>query len=458
MNIQQVDIKTVLPYQNNPRKNDKAVDVVANSIEQYGFQQPIVVDKNMVIIVGHTRYRAAKKLGLSTIPVSIADQLTDEQTNAYRIMDNRSNENSFWDDAKLFEELNALIKDGNKAELAFETGFTESELNKLFNDTSDPIDAYNVSQVTRSKPGDLWILGDHKLLHGDSTKAEDIQRLMADDKIDLLWEDPPYGISYEGVGSIKSPKEAQEDRKIANDNLQGEALTNFLIAHLKAVTPYVKNGSAVYWCHDIRLTHQFKECLLTNGYHISDTLIWKKNRPSAFLADYAKCYEPIFYGWKKGGEHNFYGKGYNLSVTSDNQLEDLTKEQLIKIIKGWHTDVQEFSKEPNKIAKLHPTVKPTKLIAYHIINSSKPKQIVFDGFSGSGATLLAAEKTGRFARCIEFEAKYIDVIITRWQEETGLEATLEDGTKWNDIHKEMYDQNIVDINLTTLFDIGAENE
>jgi site-specific DNA-methyltransferase (adenine-specific) len=458
--VKQMDIKNIRPYENNPRKNDKGVDTVADSIQQYGWQQPIVVDKNMVIIVGHTRFRAAKKLGLSNVPVSIAQDLTAEQVNAYRIMDNRSNENSFWDDAKLFEELNALIKDGNKAELSFETGFSEAQLNKLFKDTTDPIDSFNLSQTSRSKKDDLWILGNHRLLNGDSTSAVDVKRVLQDDKIDLLWEDPPYGISYQTISGINHSKEYNEakNHKIANDNLKSDELDIFLDKHMEVVINYIRPGSGVYWCHDIRFTHQFKSILEKHNFHISDTLIWKKDQHSSFLADYAKFYEPILYGWKKGKDHNWYGNIWNPNVTDLSKLEDMTKEQLIKMIKSINTNYQEFSKEKKAVAKLHPTVKPVKLIVYHIYNSTKLNDVVYDGFAGSGSTLLAAETTQRRARCIEYEPKFIDVIIRRWQEQTGLQAVREDGMLWDDIDKNIYDQNLVDDNLAEMFQLGAEND
>jgi len=195
MKIDMMPVAAIRPYEKNPRKNDRAVEAVANSIQQYGFQQPIVVDKNMVIVVGHTRYRAAQKLNLQQVPVLVAVNLDDKQTQAYRIMDNRSNENARWDDELLFKEFEELLKDSNIQDLSFDTGFSEAELNKLFAQQEDPVEQFNAQQQFRSRPGDLWILGRHLLLNGDSTSAIDVKRVMVDDKIDLLWEDPPYGVS-----------------------------------------------------------------------------------------------------------------------------------------------------------------------------------------------------------------------------------------------------------------------
>ena len=432
-------LDAIRPYEKNPRKNDKAIETVANSIEQYGFQQPIVVDKNMVIIVGHTRYRAAKKLNLTQVPVLVADNLDDKQTQAYRIMDNRSNENARWDDELLFKEFEELLQDSNIQDLSFDTGFSEAELNKLFAKQEDPIEQFNAQQQYRSRPGDLWILGNHRLLNGDSTSEVDVKRVLQDDKIDLLWEDPPYGVSYETVNGINFSKAENDQRnhKIANDNLKPEELDLFLDKHMEAVSDYIRPGSGVYWCHDIRFTHQFKTVLEKYNFHISDTLIWKKDKHSTFLSDYAKYYEPILYGWKKGRDHNWYGNIWNPNAIDLNKLEDMTKEQLIKMIKNIDSNYQEFSREKKDVAKLHPTVKPVKLIVYHIYNSTKLNDVVYDGFAGSGSTLLAAENTGRRARCIEFEPKFIDVIIRRWQELTGQQAVREDGTLWDDVQEDM---------------------
>lgn len=434
-----VDIASITPYANNPRKNDKAVDIVANSITQFGFQQPIVVDKDNVIVVGHTRYKAAKKLGMKQVPITIADKLSPEQINAYRLMDNRSNENAKWDDDMLFQELQALLKDDNLQELSYVTGFTESELNKLFTDKEPDLDKYLNKDAPKSQPGMVWTLGDHRILNGSSNEATSLKLLLTNsndvDRIDCLWEDPPYGVSYESAGGINRTKAEQEARthKIANDNLTPAKLDEFLMTHIQTVAPYIKPGAAVYWCHDIRFNELFKQILQSSKFHISDTLIWKKNSTSNWMADYAKFYEPILYGWKEGAPRNWFGKGMDPNTIDLDNLHGKTNDELIDIIKQFVTNYQEVTKEPRSIASLHPTVKPSKLIIYHLINSTKKGDIVFDGFSGSGSTLIAAEKTGRHARCIELEPKFVDVTIARWQELSGFQAVNQHGTKWDDI-------------------------
>jgi len=457
MKVDMIPLDTIRPYENNPRKNDRAVDAVANSIQQYGFQQPIVVDINRVIVVGHTRYRAAKKLNLLQVPVVVAADLDHTQTQAYRIMDNRSNENAQWDDDLLLKEFEQLLTGSSIQNLSIDTGFSEAELNRLLAQQEDPVQEFNSEKQHTSRPGDLWQLGQHRLLNGDSTDPLQVQRLLQNDKIDLLWEDPPYGVNYQTVNGINftAAENQQRNHKIANDNLAAAELDVFLDQHMAAVSDSIRPGSAVYWCHDIRFAHQFRMVLEKYNFHISDTLIWKKDRHSTFLSDYAKFYEPILYGWKKGQTHNWYGNTWNPNAIDLNRLEDMTQQQLIKLIRSIDTDYQEFSREKQDIAKLHPTVKPIKLIVYHLYNSTRINDVVYDGFAGAGSTLIAAEKTQRQARCIELESKFVDVIINRWQELTGQQAVREDGTLWNDIHIDTGDTHAgVDTNLTAVFELG----
>ena len=430
MIIKQLDIQDIKPYPNNPRKNAKAIDKVADSITQYGFQQPIVVDKDLVIVVGHTRYQAAKKLLLAQVPVLIAENLDSEQANGYRIMDNKSGEWADWDQQMLIDELSELITENNIQELSYETGFSESELNKLFAPDVDPIDEYNKTESYKSKLGDLWTLGNHKIYNGDSNDSNNTNALLLGEQIDCVWTDPPYGISYQSVNKINTNKDSH---KIQNDGLSADQLDLFLIEHLSTIDHKVKIGAPIYWCHDIKYSNINRNVLEQSNYHISDTLIWYKNRHSTFLSDYAKYYEPIHYGWKNGGNHPWYGDGWHPNVYTPDQLEDLSKEQLIKYILSADKNIQEFNREPRSLSSLHPTVKPVKLIIYHLLNSTKQTDIVYDGFAGSGSTLIACERSNRYARCIELEPKFIDVIINRWQEETGLQAVNQNGILWDDV-------------------------
>ena len=460
MNIVMKPINDIKPYAKNPRKNDRAVDTVAESLEQYGFQQPIVVDRDMIIVVGHTRYRAAHKLNLKQVPVLVADTLSDDQVRAYRLMDNRSNENAQWDNTLLMEELQVMLDGITIQDVSYQSGFSESELNRLFRNDDDLLDQVRdvLTPETYSEVGDVWILGRHRIVNGDSTASDTVATLLGTEKIDLVWEDAPYGVAYQTPNSMNHSRDYNElnNHKIQNDTLSGEQLDSFLDAHLQAVMPHVRPGASLYWCHDIRYNHQFKQVLEKNNVHIADTLIWRKDKHSTWLTDYAKYYEPILYGWKSGAEHSWYGHRMQPNAFALDDLEKKTTAQLIKIIQDFDTNYQEFKKEPRRIASLHPTVKPVKLIEYHMINSSQVNDIVYDGFSGSGSTLMAAEISGRCARCVELEPKFVDVTIRRWQELTGLQAVREsDGVLWDDLVmpvNKSQDQTVHN-NMTELFDL-----
>lgn len=459
MKIEYRKLNEITPYDNNPRKINKGVDVVAESIQQYGFQQPIVVDTDGVIIVGHTRYQASKKLGLAEVPVTVADELTDEQIRQYRIMDNKSGEKTHWDEDLLIEELKELLPESSIQDLAFGTGFSETELNKWLSEPEDDdVTDGLMSKVPRAVWGDVYTLGEHKLICGDSSDSDTVKLLMGKDSAELIWEDPPYGVAYASPNAVgkgnEFAKEWRAEHSIENDDLNEAQLDELLNAHMSAILPYWKQGGGIYWCHDQRFNHQFKAVLLANKVHISDTLIWKKNNASTFVGqDYCKIYEPILFGWQKGASHRWYAERNQNNAHTHQDLESLTKEQLIKLLNKYDTNYHEISTVARQHAsKMHPTVKPPKLISYHLLNSTKRGDIVFDGFSGSGSTLIACEKTSRVARCIEFETKYIDVIIKRWQELTGLQASRQDGVLWDDIVDTVL-QNDIDNNLTEVFNL-----
>jgi len=410
--------------------------------------------------VGHTRYRAAQSLGFQAVPVLVAAELTPKQAQAYRLMDNRSNENARWDDGLLLEELQAMLADIDIQEASHQSGFTESELNALFRDDRDQLDDLqdHLNPTTYSQLGDVWLLGSHRIVNGDSTRPETIAELLAGDPVDLVWEDAPYGITYQTPNGLNHSAEyrALTNHIIANDTLSGADLDAFLNAHIKAIVPHMRPGASLYWCHDIRYNHQFKQVLESNGIHIADTLIWRKNTHSTWLTDYAKYYEPIIYGWREGAEHAWYGKNMQPNAFDLDGLENKSREQLIRIIQAWDTNYQTFCKEPRKIASLHPTVKPVKLIEYHIINSTQPGQTVYDGFSGSGSTLMACEVSGRQARCVELEPKFVDVTIRRWQEHTGQLAVREsDGAVWSELTAQsaVSIQEQANANLAQLFNL-----
>jgi len=391
MLVTDIPVEQLVPYARNPRNNAKAIDAVKASIVEFGFRQPIVVDENMVVIVGHTRLEAAKALGLTTVPAHVAEGLSPAQARAYRLMDNRSHENAEWDDELLKLEFGDLKLDGFDLDL---TGFDADQLSELLSEDSlegltDPDDAPDVPEESCSRPGDLWVLGDHRVLCGDATALDDVERLMGGVLADMAFTDPPYNVDYGGTGDEKAPGKG---RRILNDSL-GDAFAKFLEAactNLLAVTK-----GACYVCMSSSELHTLQRAWLDAGGKWSTFVIWAKNTFTLGRSDYQRQYEPILYGWKAGSEHFWCGARDQGDV--------------------WHHD------KP-RVNDLHPTMKPVELVERG--NSSKSLDIVLDLFGGSGTTLIACERTGRAARMVELDPKYVDVIVTRWQEFTGKAATL----------------------------------
>lgn len=432
MQIEQRTLESIQPYAKNPRKNDRAVDTVARSIQQYGFQQPIVVDPQGIIVVGHTRYRAAKKLGMATVPVLVAD-LPPRKIQAYRIMDNRASEESRWDDSLLIEELRDLIQDDDFTALAHETGFRENELLKQFRSQEEPdLSRYTRDTLYHTQQGEIWQLGRHLLACGDSTDELLVGPLLEDRTIDCVWTDPPYGVAYETANGINYTAEENELRNhlIVNDAISIEDLLNLITRQIRLLGDRLKPGAAVYMCHDIRYTHHIRTMLESVDIHVSDVLIWKKNNASNWLTDYAKFYEPIFYGWRRGATRNWHSRGMTPNTLELADVDTMGLAELREYVQAQILNYQACAKESGRTARLHPTVKPARLIAQHLVNSTRPDDTVWDGFAGSGSTLIACEQMQRRAICCEYEPKFCDVIIRRWQEQTGETAYRRDGKRF----------------------------
>ena len=389
MQIATWPIGNPIPYARNARKIPaSAIDKVAASIKEFGWRQPIVVDGEGVILAGHTRLLAAQKLGLQEVPVHIAENLTAAQAKAFRLMDNRSHQEAQWDEALLapeLEELQALAVDLSL------TGFGEDELSKLLAESApgltddDAVPEPPYKAVTA--PGDVWVMGEHRLLCGDATSIDAVQAVMAGGLADMAFTDPPYNVDYEGKTAKKL--------KIGNDTLGGkfyqflrDACTNLL-----AVTK-----GAVYICMSSPELHTLHQAFTDAGGHWSTFVIWAKHHFALGRSDYQRMYEPILYGWPNGVDHFWCGARDQGDV--------------------W------FIKRP--MANLeHPTMKSVELVERAIRNSSKTRDTILDPFGGSGTTLIACEKSGRQARLIELEPRYCDVIVKRWQEFAGREAVLD---------------------------------
>ena len=386
MIVQDKAISDIKPYQKNPRhKYD--INKVAQSIKEFGFQQPIVVDRAGVIIVGHGRYEAAKSLNLKTIPVTIAD-LSPEKAKAYRIADNKTNEYSDWDMGLLIQEFTDLLDNNYDLEL---TGFDSDELEKLIVGEKDGLTDEDAVPETPEEPkaqlGDIYKLGKHKIICGDSTELNFYEKLLENHKIDLLITDPPYNVDYEG--------KTKEKLKIENDKKNDEEFQKFLDDFTFNTFEFMKGGASYYIFHADVNGLSFRQSLKNNNIQLRQNLIWVKNSMVMGRQDYQWKHEPILYGWKNGESHSWY---------SDRKQTTLINYD-----------------RPTK-SKLHPTMKPVGLIEYLIKNSSKSEDIVFDSFLGSGSTLLACEKNNRICYGIEFDPKYVDVIVKRWEQYTGNKA------------------------------------
>ncbi|MGP1690876.1 MAG: site-specific DNA-methyltransferase [Giesbergeria sp.] len=403
--IEQWPTAKLLPYARNARTHSAdQVAQIAASIAEFGFTNPILAGSDGVIVAGHGRLAAAHKLGLEVVPVVVLDHLSPTQRRALVIADNRIAENAGWDDAMLRIEIAALQDDDFDVSL---TGFDADALAELMagdepdgDGESDDDAVPELSETPISRPGDVWVLGGHRLLCGDSTVAESYDRVLDGKPVDMVFTDPPYNVNY--ANSAKD-KMRGKDRAILNDNL-GDGFYDFLLA---ALTPIIGNcRGGIYVAMSSSELDVLQAAFRAAGGKWSTFLIWAKNTFTLGRADYQRQYEPILYGWPEGAQRHWCG---------DRDQGDV-----------WNI------KKPQK-NDLHPTMKPVELVERAIRNSSRPGNVVLDPFGGSGTTLIAAEKSGRLARLIELDPKYADVIVRRWQEWTGKQATREsDGALFDD--------------------------
>lgn len=418
MNITDIRTCDLKPYENNPRLNEDAVDLVAASIDEFGFKQPIVVDKDLIIIAGHTRWKAAQKLGLETVPCIQADDLTPAQVKAYRLADNKVAEAAQWDLDALQLELEELDNmDFDMEPFGFETETFDEQIAE--DDNFEP--ELPTAPMTRS--GQLWLLGKHRLMVGDSTKRQDVEKLCSDASVDMIVTDPPYNIDYTG-----GTKDAM---KIENDNWgDDEGFIEFLKAAFENMRDQLKAGGSFYIWYASTQSKNFLEAAERAGLNIRQTLIWNKNTFSLGRQDYQWKHEPCLYGWKDGAAHYFVNTRNLATVIEDaeNQdIDDMKKDELKKLLKsilgGVHETTVLDEKKPTK-SELHPTMKPIPLIAKQIKNSSRTGENVLDLFGGSGSTLMACEQLGRRCFMMEYDPHYADVIIKRWEDYTGEQAEL----------------------------------
>lgn len=387
MNIINIELKNIKQYEKNPRKNDEAVGPVAESIKEFGFKCPIILDKDNVIIAGHTRYKAAKRLKLKEVPCIVADDLTEEQIKAFRLADNKVGEIAEWDFDLLNMELESISFD--MSSFGFNI-LNEEEEKEIEEDDYDLEEKLKNIEKPKSKYGDIYQLGKHRLMCGDSTKIEDVQKLMNGVKVDLLITDPPYNVNYEGGTGLK----------IKNDNMDNDNFRKFLTDAFSTADSVMKEGAVFYIWHADSEGYNFRGACFDNNWKVRQCLIWNKNSMVMGRQDYHWKHEPCLYGWKDGASHLW---------ASDRK----------------QTTILDFDK-PTKNAE-HPTMKPVKLFDYQIKNNTKKDDIVLDLFGGSGTTLIACEQNGRISYNMELDPKYVDVIIDRWETLTGKKAILLNG-------------------------------
>jgi len=439
MDIELWGLDRIKPYPGNPRLNDAAVDAVAASLKAFGFRQPIVVDGEGVIIAGHTRYRAAAKLGLAKVPVHVAKDLSPAQVKAYRLADNQTATLAEWN----YELLPIEIRDlqGMNFDIGV-LGFSEADLGEILAPSentglTDPDAVPEPPDEAITQPGDLWILGNHRLLCGDSSKPEDLDRLLGGAKVHLVNTDPPYGVKVEprsnnaiaaggsglphpssaAPGATVSPaglthhqsfdvarqgkkkatgKMRPKDRPLANDFLSDEDFDRLLHAWFGNIARVLVPGRCFYIWGGYANLGNYPPVLKACDLYFSQGIVWDKEHPVLTRKDFMGAFEICFYGWRLGAGHEYFGP---------NNATDL-----------WHV------KKVNPASMIHLTEKPVELAVRAIEYSSRPGENVLDLFGGSGSTLIACEKTGRRAHLMELDMPYCDVIVKRWEEFTGKKA------------------------------------
>lgn len=399
MKIYDMPVELLIPYENNPRLNDAAVPALMDSIKTFGFKVPMVIGTNYVVVTGHTRLKAVKKLGWKTVPCIFADDLTEQEIEAFRLADNKVGEIAEWDEKALLKELQKIAAEDSPLNME-QFGFESIE--DMLSELADSGDSVNLSELAeddeanldellekepRIKRGEVWQIGRHRLMCGDSTHTEDVDKLMGSEKADLLITDPPYGVDYEGG--------TEDKMTIENDNLKGEEFVRFLTTAFKAADTNMKSGAAFYIWHADSRGYEFRLAVKDIGWTVRQCLIWVKNSLVLGRQDYQWKHEPCLYGWKDGAAHTW---------NSDRS----------------QTTVLEYDKPQRN--GIHPTMKPVPLFEYQIRNSTKDGEKVLDLFAGSGTTGVACERSGRTAYLMEYDPQYAEAAISRLEDVTGKTA------------------------------------
>ena len=387
--MKMINTKELVPYVNNARTHSpEQINKLRSSLREFGFVNPIIIDKDKTVLAGHGRLMAAKEEGIEEVPCVLVDYLTEAQKKAYILADNRYAEDAGWDEEMLRLEIEAL--EGMDFNLGL-TGFDEDEIVDLF-DTDNTSDVEDddfdleeaLEQAAFVKQGDIWTVGRHRLMCGDATKKEDVEKLMEDKKANLVVTDPPYGVSFKSSDGLS----------IKNDNLKEGEFYNFLLSAFKNMADFLEKGGSAYVFHADTEGLNFRKAFIDAGFHLSGCCIWVKNSLVLGRSDYQWQHEPVLYGFLKNGKH-YWSKNAGRKQTTI-----------------WNFD------KPKKNSN-HPTSKPLDLLSYPIGNSSHENAIVIDTFGGSGSTLMACERTNRICNTMELDEKYASVILRRYVEDTG---------------------------------------
>ena len=414
--IEHWNIEKLIPYARNSRTHsDEQIGQIAASIKEWGWTTPILVDETGGIIAGHGRTMAAQRLKITTVPVMVAKGWSDAKKRAYVIADNRLAMNAGWDNDMLAQEFKDLMEQGFDVEL---TGFSEEEIDALMpleleEGLTDPDNAPEAPANPVTVQGDVWVMGKHRLLCGDSTSMDDLAKLCQGQLVDMWLTDPPYNVAYEG--------KTKDALTIKNDEMGDDQFRQFLRDAYTAADMVMKPGAVFYIWHADSEGYNFRGAAKDAGWTVRQCLIWKKSSMVMGRQDYHWKHEPCLYGWKDGAGH----------------LWAADRKQ---------TTILEFDK-PTRNGE-HPTMKPVALFEYQLLNNTKGGDQVLDSFGGSGTTLIAAEKNGRIARLMELDPKYCDVIVTRWQAFTGRHAHLEsDGRSFTEVMGERSPNSLVGIEI-----------
>lgn len=424
VNIQKINIEKLNLTEYNPRKDlkpeDEEYQKIKKSLIEFGYVAPIIVNADMTVIGGHQRLKALKELGYIEIECNVVD-LDKTKEKALNIALNKIS--GEWDNDK----LEGLLAELREADFDLEViGFNFDEINAMLDINEAEEDNFDVEQTLDeieepiSKQGDIWILGKHRLMCGDSTNEKDVKKLMNKKVANLILTDPPYNVNYEGIAG-----------KIANDNMSETEFYNFLLKSFKNMFDFVKPGGSVYIFHADTEGLNFRKAFKEAGFKLAQCLIWVKNTFVMGRQDYQWRHEPVLYGWKEGIAHYFIDDRTQSTVIEDKHQDfrKMKKEELIKILEDIYSDKTSttiINENRPSVNEEHPTMKPINLLSRLIKNSSRIGEYVLDLFGGSGSTLIACEQLERTCYMMELDPKYCDVIIKRWENLTGQKAILED--------------------------------